>query len=147
MLAQEIYDTVVQHLFAQGKPAFGYYSEEKTVGESGCAYRTGELKCAVGCLIPDDVYRRDMENQSVKSLVDHSEFKVPSYFGEHIPLLNTLQTVHDNRLHWDYHNPEKGWNYAALAESLLEVAYQFSLMPNILTRELITQIRMPTKEA
>ena len=147
MLAQEIYDTVVKHLFAQGKPAFGYYSEEKTVGESGCAYRTGELKCAVGCLIPDDVYRSDMENQSVKNLVNHSEFMVPSYFGGHIPLLNKLQTVHDSSRNWEHDNPEKGWNYANLAEDLLEAAYLFNLMPNILTRELITQIRIPTKEA
>ena len=147
MLAQEVYDTVVQHLFAQGKPAYGYFNKENSVGESGCAYRTGELKCAVGCLIPDDVYRSDMENQSVKSLVDHSEFMVPSYFEEHIPLLNKLQTVHDSSLNWEHDNPEKGWNYANLAESLLEAAYLFNLMPNILTRELITQIRIPTKEA
>ena len=145
MLAQEVYDTVVQHLFAQGKPAFGYYSEEKTVGAPGCAYRIGELKCAVGCLIPDDVYRRDMENQSVKNLVDHWE--VPPYFEYHIPLLNKLQTVHDSSRNWEHDNPEKGWNYANLAEDLLEAAYLFNLMPNILTRELITQIRIPTKEA
>ena len=147
MLAQEIYDTVVQHLFAQGKPAYGYYSEENNVGEAGCAYRTGELKCAVGCLIPDDVYRSDMENQSVTNLVNHSEFMVPSYFGGHIPLLNKLQTAHDSSLNWEHDNPEKGWNYANLAEDLLEAAYLFNLMPNILTRELITQIRIPTKEA
>lgn len=145
MLAQEVYDTVVQHLFAQGKPAYGYYSEEETVGDSGCAYRVGELKCAVGCLIPDNVYRRDMENQSVKNLVDH--WVVPPYFEYHIPLLNKLQTVHDSSRNWEHDNPEKGWNYANLAEDLLEAAYLFNLMPNILTRELITQIRIPTKEA
>ena len=52
MFAQEIFDTVVEHLRRQGHRA---YKEEY-----GCLYRleNGD-KCAVGCLIPDHLYDPD----------------------------------------------------------------------------------------
>lgn len=58
MNEQEIFDTVVKHLFAQNARA---------LGGNGCAYRAlakdnvTVLKCAVGCLIPDADYDPDYE--------------------------------------------------------------------------------------
>lgn len=51
---QETFENVVRHLYAQGHPA---------MDESGaCLYRgPNGTKCAVGCLIPDDLYKRQMD--------------------------------------------------------------------------------------
>jgi hypothetical protein len=54
---QQEFDAVVAHLYKQGRPA--------TVA-SRCFYRTtasdgSKLSCAVGCRIPDDVYRLEMD--------------------------------------------------------------------------------------
>lgn len=55
---QKTFDKVAIHLRKQGKAA--------TVG-AGCMYRTDEgLKCAVGCLIPDELYDARIEGVAFK---------------------------------------------------------------------------------
>jgi hypothetical protein len=89
MNAQEIFDTVVTHLYTQGKQAGD--------GVGGCLYRTDEgLKCAVGCLIPDDQYHPSMEGQTVESL----QSLLPSYLLPHKSLLINLQMLHDATSSW-----------------------------------------------
>jgi hypothetical protein len=60
---QKVFDTVAQHLIAQGKK-----SMTRIPGSSvrGRAYR-GEngTKCAVGCLIPDEAYDPSIENKGI----------------------------------------------------------------------------------
>lgn len=108
---QEIYNTVRDHLLAQGKPA--------TI-KGVCAYRGDDgLKCAVGCLIPDELYSRDLEGQSVQST---DVFKVLTRAGvvestEQASLLTRLQYVHD------VYEPEE-W-----ASRLRTVAADFGLQP------------------
>ena len=52
MTAQEIFNIVALHLFKQQA---GSFDEEY----SHCLYRNEDgLKCAIGCLIPDDKTRR-----------------------------------------------------------------------------------------
>ena len=90
MNAQEIFDTVVTHLYTQGKQADD--------GMGGCMYRTvGGLKCAVGCLIPDDQYHPNMEG----STVDNIGLLLPSYLHPHMRLLIELQGVHDATSSWE----------------------------------------------
>ena len=56
MDAQQIFDTVVRHLHQQGGPA---------LEDGRCQYRTADgLKCAVGCLIPDEIDPYEVENLS-----------------------------------------------------------------------------------
>jgi hypothetical protein len=103
---QETFDTVVKHLFTQRKAAKHEYSD----GDSVCSYRTHDgLKCAVGCLIPDEMYREMYEGNTASYLFDRDEdlyklFDVPSFvdtigtepkvvLGE---FLNRLQRVHDS---------------------------------------------------
>jgi hypothetical protein len=86
MTKQEIFDTVAIHLIKQGK---------KSVGDDGkCKFRTPEgLKCAVGCLIPDEVYDPSMEDESVESLIyahDALDFLNPNAL-----FLLKLQSAHD----------------------------------------------------
>lgn len=58
---QRIFNTVRDHLLAQGKRALS--------GDNKCAYRNGDnLTCAVGCLIPEDKYDPRIEQWSIFTL-------------------------------------------------------------------------------
>lgn len=93
MDAQEIFDTVRDHLLKQMK-------KSKTQGPAVtmCLYRSPKgLACAVGCLIPDSIYSEDMEGQDIEDLLAEG-----SWFGDqldhlrpHVELLMDLQEVHD----------------------------------------------------
>lgn len=58
MTGQEVFDRVVAHLRAQG---------EKAISGTGlCLYRGADgRKCAVGCLIPDELYTPAVEGEAV----------------------------------------------------------------------------------
>lgn len=97
MNTQEMFDTVVKHLLSQKKRSMGRFASQAEeldlMDDSMCAYR-GEngLKCAIGCLIPDDLYDPKMEGQVVGAL-----FAFPG-IGKYI--INTyiargLQSIHD----------------------------------------------------
>jgi hypothetical protein len=60
MTDQEIFDKVALHLLSYAKQGF------KSVDDRGCLYRNGEgLSCAVGCLIPDDLYDPVIEHHPI----------------------------------------------------------------------------------
>lgn len=85
MTKQETFDKVVSHLMTQ--------KERSTQFGVRCAYRgAGDMKCAVGCLIPDDKYRADMEGLSVSTLAA----RFPELRLDHVELLGDLQYLHDN---------------------------------------------------
>ena len=107
MTDQEIYDTVLTHLRKQGCAA-------KSASDK-CRYRgLGGTACAVGCLIPDDLYDPRIEGLSAPSIMAGrippyraSEAldmlpiaaRIASHIGaEHTPLLAALQNVHDGVL-------------------------------------------------
>ncbi|MER9178914.1 hypothetical protein [Mesorhizobium sp. M0767] len=99
MKTQEIYDTVAKHLLAQGKRATT--GQTSSYGGDSCAYRgEGDTKCAAGCLIPDDLYKPDMEGDSVF----HEDILtvMPTWFKENVNLIGALQNVHDNREPWEW---------------------------------------------
>lgn len=85
---QEIFNKVMTHLFAQGEPAKNKRDE--------CAYRgLNGKQCAVGCLIPDELYNKKMEGQSVTE-VFYRFPNVRDYLGkDNIFLLTALQDLHD----------------------------------------------------
>ena len=107
MTKQEVFDKVATHLLKQGEKA--EYSTE--FGEPICAYRTSEgLKCAVGCLIPDDLYEERLENLPAAAFVlprgEHMDrfndasvaLEVGKKIGltsEHMSILGSLQNIHD----------------------------------------------------
>lgn len=88
-------------LVTQGKPS--------TNEEGDCLYRGPEdLKCAVGCIIPDELYKESFENCSV----DHNHledlvkelsnlYDIPLY--KLIEDLRVAQAIHDS---YDF-NPKK----------------------------------------
>ncbi len=92
MTKQEMFDTVATHLFSQGKQAL--------YGDGTCAYRGDEgTKCAIGCLIPDDVYTEDMEGRGIaENLSEDWDFPVLRrlFNTQHKQeLAFDLQAVHD----------------------------------------------------
>ncbi len=102
MTPQEIFDTVVTHLFQQGR---------QSSVKGMCLYRSESgLKCAVGALIPDDAYDPKMDDfddsefgdTGISSLI--SSGLLPSdlqkTFEDNITLLRDLQDAHDLDLSW-----------------------------------------------
>lgn len=91
------FDAVVTHLFTQGKPAV----EDNITGRK-CVYRAGELSCAVGCRIPDEVYEPGMDvpvgghGTGVTSLVKFYGKVLPPEISEYQSMFTSLQNVHDD---------------------------------------------------
>ena len=79
---------------------------QRSVRGSGCVYRTGYTgkMCAVGCLIPDELYTLRMEGRGVRIMLD--EFpEVATHIRERysdvkphhlVPILVAAQEFHDS---------------------------------------------------
>ena len=92
MTRQEIFNKVADHLLTQGRVA----TSSTTLPT--CAYRsTDGATCAVGCLIPDELYVPEMENKSVYTLLWYFP-DLPDYLHTNSRLLKSLQTIHDGGL-------------------------------------------------
>lgn len=86
MTNQEIFDKVVNHLLTQN---------EKAMTKFRCQYRTEDgLKCAIGCLIPDEKYRREFDDKALV-VIELMEFLPNIITIKNIPLLEDLQYIHD----------------------------------------------------
>ncbi len=89
---QQTFDKVKTHLMEQQKKALSL--------SNTCCYRAADgSKCAVGCLIPDELYSRDLEGYSVWSH-DYNTLKGPTHLmvqlGHDLLLLRDLQECHDS---------------------------------------------------
>jgi hypothetical protein len=84
---QEFFDKTVKHLLTQNEKA------ENKKGE--CRYHAAKgLMCAMGCHIPDEFYKTDMEGFEIgKVLTDFPEIK--KFFPKAPRLREDLQIVHD----------------------------------------------------
>jgi hypothetical protein len=90
---QMIFNTVYTHLMLQGRSSVSATGHCKYRGPNG-------TKCAVGFLIPDSKYQEDIEGLAVHNLVD----LYPQVFSASdalIPLLTSMQMVHDSASHCD----------------------------------------------
>lgn len=81
---QEVLDKVANHLLTQ---------MEVSADEFGCKYRgPNGLKCAIGCLIPDEKYIPAMEGLSSNHVIIQGNLS--NFLGD-IKLLKKLQFIHD----------------------------------------------------
>jgi hypothetical protein len=108
MTPQEIFDTVAKHLFTQGKPAKQMMplSEDDDEEDYQCRYRAADGgKCAVGVLLPDELYVESMEGQSLSGLITNAHKRgwpeLPSWMEENASLLMDLQGAHDSDFYWE----------------------------------------------
>lgn len=115
---QQIFDKVVGHLLAQKAVA-----TEVRESIEFCRYRTAEgLECAVGCLIPADLYKPEMEEQSVEDLAEKNFIPMPAEHRK-LWLLNELQWAHDSAKGYKSEKELlKTWHY-----SFERVAIKFGL--------------------
>lgn len=94
---QKLFDIASKHLIKQGK---------RSAAGNNCLYRGPDgLKCAVGALISDECYNRDLESEPAGSsaVVNAvSETQGFSLDEDAIRIVNRLQIVHDSGLvsHW-----------------------------------------------
>lgn len=95
MNKQEVFNKVSEHLIAQGCKSIGPASA------AICSYRSsGGRKCAIGCLIPDEMYKLDMDSRSVNVICLLAAYpEISSLFSEDMLLdtrfLSVLQRTHD----------------------------------------------------
>ena len=100
---QTAFDAVKKHLLTQ---------MEKSKSSDSCLYRgPGGLKCAIGALIPDDVYKPEMDvvddmrvGQSIRELIVKFP-EVAALFPKISPgFLVALQGIHDlsDTDHWKF---------------------------------------------
>lgn len=109
--AQTVFNKVARHLLTQKK---------RCANSENCLYHSKNgLKCAAGCLIPDEQYDdiKDKEGKSWIHLVFH---KLVS--SSHMNLIESLQYIHDD------HPPEE-WK-----DSLCRLATKFGLNTKILDK-------------
>lgn len=84
----ELIDKVTTHLLNQN---------EKSMTGTQCAYRgrngRNGLKCAVGCLIPDELYSQNLESFSILKLFE----SLPDLYKitTNLSLVHQLQHLHD----------------------------------------------------
>lgn len=92
MKPQEIFDTIALHLFTQGKRATDF---NQSYNWKVCRYRTSDgLKCAAGCLIPDDKYDPKMEGWAING--EKVRTYLPQFVIDNIWLVVDLQKAHDS---------------------------------------------------
>lgn len=107
MNKQEVYFKVRNHLLTQMK---------RSVNLGRCRYRgPNGLKCAIGCLIPDERYSRDIEGLTADSILISN--LVGATTDSDRQFLRDLQLVHDS-------NIPRDWNIR-----LQDVAIKYGLEP------------------
>jgi hypothetical protein len=123
MTKQEIFDKVAAHLLTQRRQSVNDCS-------GACVYRSPEgLKCAAGCLIPDDDPALVTHNKAAWVALPYSTRKrvlgdlVQYADDDRERLISRLQRVHDF---------EESWKEGLVKRRLTLVAKDFSLDHSIL---------------
>lgn len=101
MTKQEIFEKIATHLLTQNKKSMTTFPITKVRDGQICAYRgDNNTKCAVGLLIPDEIYNENMEKKNVQELLEEfplalSHLKLEED-DKRIFLLIDMQSIHDN---------------------------------------------------
>ncbi len=94
MDTQQAFEMAVKHLRKQGCRSQHSVS---FVGTTTCMYRMNGLKCAVGALIPDEMYQKSFEGIGIGELINDFADLNNLFKTVNITLLEQLQHIHDNR--------------------------------------------------
>jgi hypothetical protein len=101
MTNQEAFTTVARHLLTQKERALK--PNPHNPSNPFCAYRAEDgKKCAVGCLIPDDLYLKEMEDLPVRRLITDFPNIASLFEGVDLDLLRKLQMLHDSPIDVPY---------------------------------------------
>ena len=110
MDTQQAFEMAVKHLRKQGRRSLQY-------GAITCMYRIPEsgLKCAVGALIPYELYQESFEGVGIVGLIDTFDEINKLFENVNTKLLEDLQNVHDNYEVTDW---EREWTKLSQAYGL-----------------------------
>ena len=89
MNKQQMFNRVADHLLAQN---------DRSLNSNGdCVYRGSHgRKCAIGCLIPDELYDPSIEGHGV-DIITAENHKIAAIIPDFaLPLAGELQALHDN---------------------------------------------------
>lgn len=132
---QEIFDKVWDHFIVKrNPPSLAEDTEALRSGAVQCLYRgpNGE-RCAIGLLIPDEVYTPNMEKASIGDLIDSGTSHIPGeeraklfdlFDGVDFEFLADIQNAHDDQLRYLY-DPDTF--HVRMAENLRFVAHRWGL--------------------
>lgn len=96
MNKQEIFDKVANHLLKQNERSEKLIAELNGFEGTACMYRgPNGLKCAAGCLIPDELYNPSFELNTVCSNKMIKVFESLGISDSELIFLNDLQLIHD----------------------------------------------------
>lgn len=94
---QQIFDRVAEHLLRQACKSVRGGGNDSGVDQE-CAYRGADgRRCAIGCLIPDELYNGSIEGTAVGDLWPPLLRECGLQIGEKTGLLQELQELHDLR--------------------------------------------------
>jgi hypothetical protein len=113
MTNQEIFDKVVSHLLTQNARSMRQIQPGKMTHEV-CAYRGQDgTSCAIGCLIPDEIYTPNMEGWNLIHIMGEWPEVASLFEGSDTNFLQSLQSVHDSYLigQWKQMLREVGHEY------------------------------------
>lgn len=141
---QQIYDTVVTHLWTQNEVS-------RNDDSSSCAYydeATGN-KCAVGCLIPAELYSWELEGRGVRNLKfspDSACRKVAKFLGVTVSNTKTFLLVRLQEFHDGVFRPLPATDSELLKmlTDLTDIAEDLGLSTKILTTTFCTNRPGPT---
>jgi hypothetical protein len=117
---QQEFDAVVQHLYRQGRPSFE---------DDHCKYRTEDgLMCAVGCRIPNEMYKPEMDNSISTGLGDLLHmYDFPQEVFTYQEMFIRLQSIHDAWQPWEVVD---SYHFSDLVPQLKACAESFGLTYN-----------------
>lgn len=112
MTKQEIFDKVWKFFIVE--------KHKKSMFKETCLYRSRHSRCAVGCLIPDELYSKDMETLPISELMKGIHPLSVLLGGRaNVNLLQRLQAAHDASSRYTF--------YAQLKFELKDIARDFKL--------------------
>lgn len=129
MTKQEMFDKVAEHLLKQGGPAW----------DNMCMYRAPNgRKCAAGCLIPDNLYRKEWEGLAADCLRDKDDrYPLDKLFDG--GFARKLQNAHDDAVLYTGAdgtvNSDADW-LVEWKSNMLNIAESFNLSTKVLDKPL-----------
>lgn len=127
MTTQEAYDGIRSH-FSRSYVMFGAGQSPKGLW-TVCLYRgdgtpESATRCAVGCLIPDDLYDPAMESVDALDLIDTFGVLQGYFYGVDTGFLRAAQTLHDR------------YGLAAVNDNLDRYSQTYAILRSAFIREL-----------
>lgn len=127
MTLQELYDIVWKHfVIEKGLASINPHTRL-------CCYRSPDgAKCAIGVVIPDEIYDPQMENRSIRMLIEGlgSFAAIPSiaklFEGIPIDTLGDLQYCHDKAAEYSIHHSDFDF-HAEIKERLESFSRTYNL--------------------